>query len=178
MEKSILLGEYRPKSNDCLVITIMLATTLFLVQGDQALPSSFIVGVDPSGSKISVLCVLVLIQSIASEAEEDVPMKKTNELAMFHTGTGIAIRVVIVRLVIDKLLGFFSSNLEIFRFQSCSHSFQRRFARHYSRVQRQRGETVVVEQSGGRLARDTSLLIVIEDDLLAGNGLAMGGLLA
>jgi hypothetical protein len=96
---------------------------------------------------------------------------------MFHTGTGIVIRVVIVRLVLDKLLGFFSSDLEIFRLQSCSHSFQRRFARHYSRVQRQRGETVVVEQSGGRLA-DTSLLIVIEDDLRAGNELAMGALLA
>jgi hypothetical protein len=75
-DKSILLGEYHPKSNDCVVITIMLATTLFLIQGDQALPSSFIVGIDSSGSKISVLCVIVLIQSIAGETEEDVPMKK------------------------------------------------------------------------------------------------------
>ena len=105
-------------------------------------------------------------------------MQKTNELAIFHTETGIVIRVVIIRLVLDKLLGFFSSNLEIFRFQSCSHSFQRRFARHYSRVQRQRGETVVVEQSRGRLACDTSLLIVIKDDILAGNELATGALLA
>lgn len=52
---------------------------------------------------------------------------------MFHEGSGIVIRVVIIRLALDKLLGLFSSSLVIFRFQSCSHGFQCRFARHYSR---------------------------------------------
>lgn len=45
-DQSILLGEYFSKGNDCLVITIMVTATLFLVQGDQALPSSSIVGID------------------------------------------------------------------------------------------------------------------------------------
>lgn len=45
-DQSILLGEYLSKGNDCLVITIMVTATLFLIQGDQALPSSSIVGID------------------------------------------------------------------------------------------------------------------------------------
>lgn len=45
-DQSILLGEYLSKGNDCLVITIMITATLFLVQGDQTLPSSFVVGID------------------------------------------------------------------------------------------------------------------------------------
>lgn len=73
---------------------------------------------------------------------------------------GIVIRVVVLGIILDELLGFCSSVIIVLRFQSCSHSFQCRFARHVSVVQKQRGETVVVEQSG-RLALDTSLLIVI-----------------
>lgn len=45
-DQSILLDEYLSKGNDCLVITIMVTATLFLIQGDQALPSSSIVGID------------------------------------------------------------------------------------------------------------------------------------
>lgn len=68
----------------------MVATTLFLVQGDQALPSSFIIGIDTCRSGISVLCVIIIVQSIAGEAEEDIPRKKKQpELAMFNTGSGL-----------------------------------------------------------------------------------------
>ena len=71
--QSILVGEYLSKSNDCLVITIIVATTLFLIQGDLALPSRFIVGVDTGRSGISILRFIILIQSIAGETEEDIP---------------------------------------------------------------------------------------------------------
>lgn len=72
----ILVGEYLSESNDCLVITIIVAATLFLIQGDQALPCRFIVGVDTGRSGISVLRFIILIQSIAGETEEDIPRKK------------------------------------------------------------------------------------------------------
>lgn len=70
--QSILLGEYLSKGNDCLVITIVVTATLFLVQGNQALPSSSIVGIDTQRSMIGVLRVMVPIQSIAGETEEDI----------------------------------------------------------------------------------------------------------
>jgi hypothetical protein len=76
MNQNILVRKYLPKSNDCLVIPIMGAPTLLLVQGDQALPRSLIVGIDSGCSKISVLCVIVLIQSIAGETKEDIPTEK------------------------------------------------------------------------------------------------------